>query len=89
MCIPNNLIQLKTFSNSHWNRRSLRSDLAEAYKMMKGMDRMDIQNPFPSVRESRTRGHRLTVRREKCKEDLRSECFKCHYLELRLELIII
>jgi len=43
-------------------RRRLRGDLIEVYKIMRGMDRMDSQKLFHRVEESVTRGHRFKVR---------------------------
>ena len=37
-------------------RRRLRGDLIEVYKIMRGMDRVDSQKLFPRVEESITRG---------------------------------
>jgi len=37
-------------------RRRLRCDLIEVYKIMRGMDRVDSQKPFPRVEESITGG---------------------------------
>ena len=42
-------------------RRRLRGDLIEVYKIMRGMDRLDSQKLFPMVEESITRGHRFKV----------------------------
>ena len=42
-------------------RRRLRDDLIEVYKIMRGMDRVDSQKHFPRVEESFTRGHRFKV----------------------------
>ena len=42
-------------------RRSLRGDLKEVYKIMRGVDRMDSQKFFPRVEESITRGHKFKV----------------------------
>ena len=43
-------------------RRRLRSDLIEGYKIMRGLDQLDRQYLFPKVGESKTRGHRFKVR---------------------------
>ena len=49
-------------------RRRLRGNLMEVYKLMRGMDRVDSQKIFPRVEESITRGHRLKVRGQGLKE---------------------
>lgn len=43
-------------------RRRLRGDLIEVYKIMRGMDKAKAHSLFPSVEDSKTRGHRLKVR---------------------------
>ena len=51
-------------------RRRLRGDLMEVYKIMRGMDRVDSQKLFPRVEESITRGHRFKVRGARFKGDV-------------------
>ena len=46
-------------------RRRLRGDLVEVYKIMSGMDRVDSQMLFPRVEKSSSRGHRFKVHGEK------------------------
>ena len=43
-------------------RRRLRGDLIEVYKMMKGIDRVNVQRLFPRVDGAITRGHNYRVR---------------------------
>ena len=49
--------------------RKLRGDewQMEVYKTMRGIDQLDSQYLFPKVGESKTRGHRFKVRRERYK----------------------
>ena len=42
-------------------RRRLRGDLIEVYKIMRRIDKVDSQYLFPKVGESKTRGHRFKV----------------------------
>ena len=56
-------------------RRRLRGDLIEVYKIMRGIDRLDNQHLFPKVGESKTRGHRFKVRGERYKRVQRGNCF--------------
>ena len=56
-------------------RRRLRGNLIEVYKIMRGMDRVDSQKLFPRVEESITRGHRFKVRGTKFKADVRGKFF--------------
>ena len=56
-------------------RRRLRGDLIEVYKIMRGMDRVDSQKLFPRAEESITRGHRFKVRGARFKGDVRGKFF--------------
>jgi len=40
-------------------RRRLRGDLIEVYKIMRGVDKVDSQHLFPKVGESKTRGFKV------------------------------
>ena len=42
----------------------MRGDLIETYKMMNGMDRMEVERLFPLRKDSRTRGHSLKIKGE-------------------------
>ncbi|XP_067867232.1 SH3 domain-containing protein 21 isoform X2 [Heterodontus francisci] len=42
-------------------KRTLRSDLIEVFKVMRGLDRVDREELFPLVKGSRTRGHRFKL----------------------------
>ena len=56
-------------------RRRLRGDLIEVYKIMRGTDQLDSQYIFPKVGESKTRGHRFEVRGERYKSVQRGNLF--------------
>ena len=56
-------------------RRRLRGDLIEIYKILRGMDRVDSQKLFSRVEESITRGHRFKVRGARFKGDVRGRFF--------------
>ena len=45
-------------------RRRLKCDLIEVFKIMRGIDQLDSQYLFPKVGESKTGGHRFKVRGE-------------------------
>ena len=51
-------------------RRRLRDDLVEVYKIMRGMNRVDSQKLFPRVEESITRGQRFKLRGARFKGDI-------------------
>ena len=40
----------------------MRGDLIETYKIMKGMDRVEVERFFPLRKDNRTRGHSLKIR---------------------------
>ena len=56
-------------------RRRLRGDLVEVYKIMRGTDQLDSQYLFPKVGESKTRGPRFKVRGERYKSVQRGNSF--------------
>ena len=56
-------------------RRRLRGDLIEIYKIMRGIDKVDSQYLFPKVGESKTRGHRFKVRGKRYKSVQRGNFF--------------
>jgi len=56
-------------------RRRFRGDLIEVYKMMRGIDKVDSQHPFPKVGKSKTRGHRFKVRGKRYKRVQRGNVF--------------
>eukprot|EP00061_Rhincodon_typus_P003911 g21280.t1 len=49
-------------------RKRLRGDLLEVYKILNGMDRVESMRLFPRVEGSVTRGHRFKVRGGNLKE---------------------
>ena len=53
-------------------RRRMRRNLIEVYKIMTGLDRVDSQSLFPG---SITQGHRLKMRGRKFKRDARGKFF--------------
>lgn len=55
--------------------RRQRAELIQIFKIMKGIDRVDINKFFQLVHESRTRGHSMKVRKPKCKSVLRQNSF--------------
>ena len=56
-------------------RRQLRGDLIEVYKIMKGIDRVNRGKLFPMIETHRTRGHGLRVRGERYNTDIRGRFF--------------
>ena len=57
-------------------RRGLRGDLIEVYKVKRGTDQLHSQYLFPKVGESKTRGNRFKVRGKRYKRVQRGNCFR-------------
>ena len=55
--------------------RRLRGDLIQAYKLMRGMDKVNACRFFPRVEDSKTRWHRRKVRRGRINRDLRGNFY--------------
>ena len=56
-------------------RRRLRGDLIEVYKMMKGIDRVNVQRLFPRVDGAVTRGHNYRIHGGRYRRDVRGRFF--------------
>ena len=56
-------------------RRRLRGDPIQVYKIMRGTDQLDSQYLFPEAGESKTRGHRFKVRGERYRRVQRDNFF--------------
>ena len=56
-------------------RRRLKGDLVEVYKIMRDIDRVDRQRLFPRVEVSITRGHRFKARGGTFKKDVKKKVF--------------
>jgi len=66
------LRQLGLFS---LERRRMRGDLIEVYKMLRGIDRVDSQRLFPRVEMAATRGHRFKVLGGRYRGNVRGKFF--------------
>ena len=82
------LDRLVLFTLECWR---LRGDLIEVYKIMRGMDRVNVLCLFPRVGDSRTRGHRFKLRGERINGNLRSNCFTQRVVRLwyRLPEVVV
>ena len=67
--------RLKKLGLFSLERRRLRGDLIEVYKIMKGIDRVNRGKLFPIIETRRTRGHGLKVRGERYNTDIRGRFF--------------
>ena len=56
-------------------RRRMRGDLIEVYKMLRGIDRVDSQRIFPRAGMVATRGHRFKVLGNRYRGDVRGTFF--------------
>lgn len=56
-------------------RRRLRGDLIEVFKLINGFDRIDYRNFFQLVNNSRTRGHRFKLVKVRTRLDIRNKFF--------------
>ena len=60
----------------------MRGDQIEVYKMIKGMDKVDVEWMLPLVGHSRTRGPSLRIRGSKFKTELRRNYFSQRVVNL-------
>ena len=67
--------RLKTLGLFSLERRRLRGDLIEVYKIMRGIDRVNGGKLFPPLEMDRTRGHGLRVRGAMYKTNIRGQFF--------------
>ena len=42
--------------------RRIRGDLIKTYRILRGLDRVDVERMFPLVGKTRTRGHNLRLK---------------------------
>ena len=62
--------------------RRLRGDLMETYKMMRGLDRVEVERFFPLSKEVRTRGHSLKIKGGRFRTELRRNFFSQRVVNL-------
>ena len=53
--------QLRTLSLYLLEFRRMRGNLIETYRILRGLDRVDVERMFPLVGKTRTRGHNRTI----------------------------
>ena len=56
-------------------KRRLRGDLIQVFKLLKGIDNMDYNKFFQLVDNSRTRGHRFKIVKVRSRLDVRNKFF--------------
>ena len=61
--------QLRTLGLYSLEFRRVRGDLTETYRILRGLDRVDVERMFPPVGKTRTRGHNLRLKGRSFKTD--------------------
>ena len=56
-------------------KRRLRGDLIQVFKLIKGIDKIDYNKFFQLVDNTRTRGHRFKIVKVRCRLDIRNKFF--------------
>ena len=56
-------------------RRRARGDLIEVFKMLRGLDKVKFEDFFEPRNDSRLRGHSVTLKKQKCRLDLKKYYF--------------
>ena len=67
--------RLKTLKLPSLEYRRQRADLLQIYKIMHGLEAVERNDIFEIIKESRTRGHRLKIRKPRCKSKMRQMSF--------------
>ena len=67
--------RLRDFRLFSLERRRLRGDLIEMYKMIRGLVRVDSESLFPRMGMSTTRGHSFKLRGDIYRTDVRGRFF--------------
>ena len=60
----------------------MRGDLTETCRVVKGLDRVDVERMFPLVEESRTRGHSLRIKGRSFRKEMRRNFFSQRVVNL-------
>ena len=62
--------------------RRMRGDLIETYRILQGLDRVDVERMFPLVGKTRTRGHNLRLKGRSFKTEMRKNFFSQRVVNL-------
>ena len=62
--------------------RRMRGDLIETYRILRGLDRMEVERMFPLVGKTRTRGHNLRLKGRSFKTEMRRNFFSQRVVNL-------
>ena len=74
--------RLRTLDLYSLEFRRMRGDLIETYRILRGLDRMDVERMFPLVGKTRTRGHNLRLKGRSCKTEMRRNFFSQRVVNL-------
>ena len=67
--------RLRVLNMFTFERRCLRGDMIQLYKMFKVIDKLKINEFFEIEEQNRTRGHNLKIKKMNCKLDIRKYFF--------------
>ena len=73
--------RLRALNMYSFERRCLRGDMIQLYKMFKGLDKLDIHKFFDLEEAHRTRGHNLKIKKKNCRLDVRKYYFTHRVVE--------
>ena len=74
--------QLRTLGLYSLEFRRMRGDLIETYRILRGLDRMDVERMFPLVGKTITRGHNLRLKGRSFKTEMRRNFFSLRVMNL-------
>ena len=60
----------------------MRGDLIETYRILRGLDRVDVEKMFPLVGKTGTRGHNLRLKGQSFKTEMRRNFFSQRVVNL-------
>ena len=61
--------------------RRLRGDLLEVYKLLNGLNNVDLNKYITLSKESRTRGHRFKLEKQTARKEVRAHFFTCRVVD--------
>ena len=67
--------RLRVLNMFSFERRCVRGDMIELFKIFSGMDKLDFSKLFELEGSNRTRGHHLKIKKQRCRLDVRKYFF--------------
>jgi len=74
--------QLRTLGLYSLEFRRMRGDLIETYRILRGLDRVDLERMFPPFGKTGTRGYNLRLKGRSFKTELRKNFFSQRVVNL-------